>query len=64
MVTDDGAVRLVDGMPPRGKNHDQPCLVRRVEGVSGSVEIGLRWVLRFAYADVGAHDPRGPPDLR
>lgn len=52
MVTADGVVRLVDSMPPHEKNlHDQPCLVRAVEGVSGSVEIELRWVVRFAYAD-------------
>lgn len=52
MRTDDGCVRLVDSMPPNGKNpNDQPCLVRTVEGVSGSVEIELRWVVRFAYAD-------------
>jgi glucoamylase len=52
MVTDDGVVRLVDSMPPHEKNlHDQPCLVRTVEGVSGAVEVEMRWVVRFAYAD-------------
>ena len=52
MRTDEGRVRLVDTMPPHEKNvHDQPALVRTVEGVSGSVEVELRWVVRFAYAD-------------
>ncbi|GGJ05092.1 glucoamylase [Saccharopolyspora subtropica] len=50
--TDSGAVRLLDTMPPHEKNqHDQPCLVRTVAGLSGEVEIKLRWVLRFAYGD-------------
>lgn len=50
--TDDGVARLVDSMPPQEKNQDdQPCLVRMMEGVSGAVEIKLRWVLRFAYGD-------------
>ncbi|WP_192909626.1 glycoside hydrolase family 15 protein [Gandjariella thermophila] len=50
--TDDGVVRLVDTMPPRERDGiDQPCLVRVVEGVSGEVEVGMRWVVRFAYAD-------------
>ena len=48
--TDDGVVRLVDSMPPHEKNQqDEPCLVRLVEGVSGSVEVRLRWIVRFAY---------------
>ena len=50
--TADGVVRVVDSMPPQPKNQDdQPCLVRMVEGVSGAVEIRLRWVVRFAYGD-------------
>jgi glucoamylase len=50
--TEDGVVRLTDTMPPRERNGiDQPCLVRVVEGVSGEVEVAMRWVVRFAYAD-------------
>ncbi|WP_433870524.1 glycoside hydrolase family 15 protein [Saccharopolyspora sp. CA-218241] len=50
--TDDGVVRLIDTMPPHEKNQgDEPCLVRAVEGVSGHVEIGMRWVIRFAYGE-------------
>jgi GH15 family glucan-1,4-alpha-glucosidase len=53
-VTGDGVVRLVDFLPPQAgdKNtKDQPRVVRILEGVSGNVEITLRWVVRFAYAD-------------
>ncbi|MEV0699300.1 glycoside hydrolase family 15 protein [Saccharopolyspora sp. NPDC050389] len=50
--TDGGALRLIDSMPPHEKNqHDQPCLVRIVEGIAGEVDIKLRWVVRFAYGD-------------
>jgi GH15 family glucan-1,4-alpha-glucosidase len=50
--TDDGVLRLIDSMPPHEKNqHDQPCLVRTVVGISGEVDIRLRWVIRFAYGD-------------
>ncbi|MCI2419661.1 glycoside hydrolase family 15 protein [Saccharopolyspora sp. K220] len=50
--TDDGVLRLIDCMPPHEKNqHDQPCLVRTVEGISGEVDVKLRWVVRFAYGD-------------
>ncbi|WP_019856385.1 glycoside hydrolase family 15 protein [Actinopolyspora mortivallis] len=48
--TEYGTVRLVDTMPPHdGSQHDQPCVVRTVEGVTGEVEIRVRWVVRFAY---------------
>ncbi|GAA3364781.1 glycoside hydrolase family 15 protein [Saccharopolyspora gregorii] len=50
--TDGGVLRLVDSMPPHEKNqHDPPCLVRMVEGVSGEVDVRLRWIVRFAYGD-------------
>ncbi|GAA2815058.1 glycoside hydrolase family 15 protein [Saccharopolyspora taberi] len=50
--TDHGVVRLVDSMPPHEKNlHDQPCVVRQVVGISGEVDVRLRWVVRFAYGD-------------
>ncbi|MGW0516861.1 glycoside hydrolase family 15 protein [Crossiella sp. NPDC003009] len=50
--TADGVVRLIDSMPPHEKNmEDEPALVRVLEGVSGEVEVRLRWVIRFAYGD-------------
>ncbi|EWM15124.1 glycoside hydrolase family 15 protein [Kutzneria sp. 744] len=50
--TVDGVVRVVDAMPPHADGSaDEPRLVRVVEGVSGNVEMRLRWVLRFAYGD-------------
>ncbi|MBK0866077.1 glycoside hydrolase family 15 protein [Saccharopolyspora sp. HNM0986] len=50
--TDDGVLRLVDSMPPHEKNQfDQPCLVRMLECVSGSVQVRMRWIVRFAYGD-------------
>jgi GH15 family glucan-1,4-alpha-glucosidase len=53
-TTADGVVRLVDFLPPQSDDHnvkDQPRVVRILQGVSGNVEIALRWVVRFAYAD-------------
>jgi GH15 family glucan-1,4-alpha-glucosidase len=44
--TSEGAVRLVDFMPMRGRNSD---LVRIVEGVRGRVTMGMELVLRFGY---------------
>jgi GH15 family glucan-1,4-alpha-glucosidase len=44
--TDDGAVRLIDFMPPRGK---APDIVRIVEGVRGEVEMSSELVIRFDY---------------
>ncbi len=41
-----GVVRLVDAMPPRA---DHATLIRRIEGVSGEVEMAMRLTLRFAY---------------
>ncbi len=47
-----GSVHLIDSMPPQEKTgEDEPCLIRVLEGVSGEVEVRLRWVVRFAYAD-------------
>ena len=48
--TPTGVLRLIDFMPPQQQRHDQPRIVRIVEGVSGSVDVQLRWVVRFAYA--------------
>jgi GH15 family glucan-1,4-alpha-glucosidase len=42
----DGAVRVIDFMPPRTEN---PVLVRIVEGLRGQVEVGTELVIRFDY---------------
>ena len=44
--TDTGIVRLTDAMPPRDRHAD---LIRRVEGLSGEVEMAMRYVVRFSY---------------
>jgi glucoamylase len=47
-------VRVTDFLTPQAHDHtqkDQPRVVRILEGLSGNVEITLRWVVRFAYAD-------------
>ncbi len=44
--TEEGAVRLVDFMPP---GRDDTVLARIVEGLSGEVEISTELVLRFEY---------------
>ena len=44
--TDTGVVRVVDAMPPRDK---QANLVRQVIGVSGQVEMAMRYTVRFGY---------------
>ena len=43
---DDGAVRVIDFMPPRT---DNPVLARIVEGVRGEVEVATQLVIRFDY---------------
>jgi GH15 family glucan-1,4-alpha-glucosidase len=44
--TEDGAVRLVDCMPPRG---EAPDVVRVVQGLSGRVQMEMDLRLRFDY---------------
>jgi len=44
--TPDGAVRLIDFMPVRGKNSD---VVRIVEGIRGSLDLRMEMALRFGY---------------
>lgn len=44
-----GAVRLIDFMPPRGKN---PDIVRIVEGLEGRVELKMELIIRFDYGRV------------
>src|SRR6266404_3993090 len=47
--TKDGAVRLIDFMPPRGTN---PDIIRIVEGVRGKVAMRMELIIRFDYGDV------------
>src|SRR5712691_11653298 len=47
--TDDGAVRVIDFMPPRG---EAPDIVRIVEGLRGSVEMSSELVIRFDYGSI------------
>src|SRR5207302_2134332 len=47
--TKDGAVRLIDFMPPRGTN---PDIVRIVEGVRGKVALRMELIIRFDYGEV------------
>jgi GH15 family glucan-1,4-alpha-glucosidase len=47
--TDDGRVRVIDFMPPRGV---APDLVRIVEGIEGTVELGTELVIRFDYGSI------------
>ncbi len=46
---DDGAVRVYDFMPPRGKAAD---VVRIVEGIRGKVEMRSELVIRFDYGHI------------
>src|SRR4051812_265653 len=47
--TDDGAVRVIDFMPPRG---EAPDIVRIVEGLDGSVRMRSELVIRFDFGKV------------
>ncbi len=47
--TESGCVRLTDFMPPRDEN---PCIVRIVQGVRGTVEMEMRMVIRFLYGKI------------
>ncbi len=47
--TDTGSVRIVDFMPPRGRD---PDVVRIVEGLDGEVEVGMELVIRFDYGSI------------
>ncbi|HUP33326.1 MAG TPA: glycoside hydrolase family 15 protein [Gaiellaceae bacterium] len=44
-----GVVRVIDFMPPRGK---EPDLVRIVEGIEGSVPMSMELVIRFGYGSI------------
>jgi GH15 family glucan-1,4-alpha-glucosidase len=47
--TEEGTVRVLDFMPPRGET---PDVVRIVEGVSGRVEMRMELAIRFDYGRV------------
>ena len=47
--TETGTVRLIDFMPPRGKN---PDIVRIIEGVSGNVPMQMELTIRFGYGKI------------
>src|SRR3982074_3443890 len=44
--TASGAVRLIDFMPPRGKN---PDIIRIVEGLRGEVRLKMELIIRLEY---------------
>ncbi|MBW3668494.1 MAG: glycoside hydrolase family 15 protein [Actinobacteria bacterium] len=58
---DGGAVRIVDFMPPRGRNAD---VVRIVEGVSGRVDMVSCLDVRFSYGDLIPWTDRAEGGLR
>ena len=47
--TESGAVRLIDFMPPRGKN---PDFVRIIEGLRGEVRMKMELIIRFEYGSI------------
>jgi GH15 family glucan-1,4-alpha-glucosidase len=47
--TSEGVVRLVDFMPPRGK---EPDVVRILEGLTGRVSMRMELVIRFDYGHI------------
>ena len=49
LETKDGAVRLIDFMPPRGEN---PDIIRIIEGLRGEVQMHMELVIRFDYGQV------------
>jgi GH15 family glucan-1,4-alpha-glucosidase len=49
LETNDGAVRLIDFMPPRGEN---PDIIRIIEGLRGKVQMHMELVIRFDYGQI------------
>jgi GH15 family glucan-1,4-alpha-glucosidase len=47
--TASGAVRLIDFMPPRGRN---PDIIRIVEGLRGEVTLEMELIIRFDYGHI------------
>ncbi len=59
-TTDQGIVRLIDFMPPRG---EAPDIVRIIEGVEGTVDMAMDLVLRFDYGSIVPWVNRRPDGL-
>ena len=49
LETDEGSVRLIELMPPRG---DAPDIVRIVEGLSGTVSMTTELIIRFGHGQI------------
>lgn len=49
METEEGAVRLIDFMPPRGND---PDIVRIIEGLGGKVQMRMELIIRFDYGHI------------
>jgi GH15 family glucan-1,4-alpha-glucosidase len=49
LETEEGTVRLIDFMPPRGTN---PDIIRIVEGLRGSVAMRMELIIRFDYGEI------------
>jgi len=49
LETKNGAVRLIDFMPPRGKD---PDIVRIIEGLRGKVSMQMELIIRFDYGQI------------
>jgi GH15 family glucan-1,4-alpha-glucosidase len=49
LETEEGAVRLIDFMPPRGEN---PDVVRIIEGLQGKVALRMELIIRFDYGSI------------
>src|SRR5437773_4664318 len=47
--TKNGAVRIIDFMPPRGEN---PDIIRIVEGLRGKVSMQMELIIRFDYGSI------------
>ena len=49
LETKNGAVRLIDFMPPRGEN---PDIIRIIEGLRGTVSMQMELIIRFDYGQI------------
>src|SRR5437868_1065299 len=49
LETAEGAVRLIDFMPPRGTN---PDIIRIVDGLRGNVAMRMELIIRFDYGEI------------
>ena len=49
LETKNGAVRLIDFMPPRGEN---PDIIRIIEGLRGRVSMQMELIIRFDYGHI------------